>query len=141
MSYKMYLDDVRNPPDGTWVVCRSMAAAVEYIQEYGFPYFISFDHDLGMKLKRREDSVIVIASEDEEAPSGYDFVKWLCAQDQETPWMAKNKFDWNIHSANPVGAKAMHQYLVWYNERFVQLIEDGHEGKINPKAQWSPAWS
>lgn len=136
--YKMYLDDVRMPPDGTWVVCRSMAAAQEYISAYGYPRFISFDHDLGMKLTRQGSNLIVLA-EEEEAPSGYDFVKWLCAQDQEEPWMGKLKFDWNIHSANPVGARAMHQYLVWYCDRFVRLIEDEHLCKVQPIKQWEPA--
>jgi hypothetical protein len=106
MTYRLFLDDLRMPPDRTWVVCRSVAAAKQYIADYGWPAFVTFDHDLGMASA-------------EEAPTGYDFAKWLCEQDQESPWMAKSKFWWYVHSANPVGAANINSYLRWYMAKFV----------------------
>ena len=63
---KIYLDDVRDPPDDSWTVVRSYHAfrnllmtTREDITE------ISFDHDLGL------DSSNAIA------PTGMDAVKWF----------------------------------------------------------------
>lgn len=47
VPYKLFLDDLRAPPDGSWVVARSVQAAYEYLLDYGLPMEISFDHDLG----------------------------------------------------------------------------------------------
>lgn len=120
MSYKLFLDDIRNPPDGSWVVARSMAAAVTYIQAYGFPRFISFDHDLGLKLKAPEQVdysghhyILIADLEDTEAPSGFDFAKWLVNEDLEIQWMSRG-FDYQVHSANPVGAANIRGLLDHY---------------------------
>lgn len=116
MPYKMYIDDIRNPPDRTWVVVRSVEAATSYIALYGYPSFISFDHDLGLKLRiRDDDSIILIAdgAEDVEAPSGFDFAKWLVNQDLDTNWMDAG-FAYQVHSANPVGAANIRGLLDQY---------------------------
>lgn len=42
---KIYLDDVRDCPDG-YILCRTAEEAIEYIKT-GKVKFISFDHDLG----------------------------------------------------------------------------------------------
>ncbi|MNK75747.1 hypothetical protein D3C87_952970 [compost metagenome] len=114
MSYKLYIDDLRNPPDRSWVVVRSVAAAQEYIETYGFPSFISFDHDLGMKGKILPSGLWV--GEETLQPDGYDFAKWLCDQDMETPWMSRLKFSYQVHSSNPVGAANITGYLNNYFE-------------------------
>lgn len=115
MSYKLYIDDIRNPPDGSWVVARSVDAAITYIRTYGFPRFISFDHDLGLKLRVRDDNAIILLAEEEdtEAPSGFDFAKWLVNEDLENRWMARG-FDYHVHSANPVGAANIRGLLDHY---------------------------
>lgn len=115
MTYKLYIDDIRNPPDGTWVVARSVDAAISYVLEYGFPRFISFDHDLGLKLRARDDQAIILVAEEEdtEAPSGYDFAKWLVNEDIEHGWM-DGGFDYQVHSANPVGAANIRGLLDHY---------------------------
>lgn len=118
MSYKLYIDDLRNPPDRSWVVVRSVAAAQEYIEAYGFPSFISFDHDLGMKGKILPSGLWV--GEEEEQPTGYDFAKWLCEKDMDEPWMSRLKFSYQVHSANPVGAANITGYLDNYFEVCVQ---------------------
>lgn len=113
MTYRMYVDDLRNPPDRSWVVCRSVAAAQEYIEVYGYPYFISFDHDLGMKTSGVTPGGIVLAAE-EEAPTGYDLTKWLCECDLDSPWMRRLNFRYQVHSANPVGKANIYGYLDHY---------------------------
>lgn len=112
MSYKMYLDDLRNPPDRSWVVVRSVAAAQEYIFTYGYPSVISFDHDLGMKGKILPNGLWV--GEEEEQPTGYDLAKWLCEKDMDAPWMSSRKFRYEVHSANPIGSANIHGYLSHY---------------------------
>mgnify|MGYP000555942061 CR=1 FL=1 len=45
---KLYIDDLRNPPDNTWTVARTSAAAIKTLAEQPrLPETISFDHDLG----------------------------------------------------------------------------------------------
>ena len=56
---KLFLDDLRTPPDNTWDVVRSYDEAIEFVMTHGVPNVISFDHDLGTE------------------ESGYDFAKWL----------------------------------------------------------------
>jgi hypothetical protein len=57
MTYNLFLDDMRNPSDVTWidyegrdprafVVVRNYNEFVDYIREHGIPDFVSFDHDL-----------------------------------------------------------------------------------------------
>lgn len=91
MNILLYLDDVRNPflrkEDLTiigvkieWV--RSYEEFVRWINKYGIPYCISFDHDLG------------------EVNTGYDCAKFLVNKVlDENLTLCK----WVVHSANPVG--------------------------------------
>jgi hypothetical protein len=46
MSRKLFLDDIRMPPDSSWDIVRSYSAFCEYLQEFGLPDEVSFDHDL-----------------------------------------------------------------------------------------------
>ena len=43
---KLYLDDVRDLPDESFLLARSYEQAVLFVKENGIPPFISFDHDL-----------------------------------------------------------------------------------------------
>lgn len=49
MSYRLFLDDERDPPEdsGPWVVVRTSSEAIDVLLERGVPVYISFDHDLG----------------------------------------------------------------------------------------------
>ena len=99
-TYNLFLDDLRTVDmvydlDPGFVIVRSYAAFVKYIEENGCPNFISFDNDLG---------------EDENGdllPDGYACVKWL---------IYENNFDlrglkFNVHSANPVASKQISTLL------------------------------
>lgn len=96
MSYKLYLDDIRNPPDNTWVVIRNFTDALNYVLSHGAPSFVSFDHDLG----------------NESVDNGYDFVKMLVDFDMYLMGsFLPDDFEYTIHSANPVGSTNIHYYL------------------------------
>ena len=98
---RMYLDDIREPKDTSLIVVRSFSEAVSFVLEKGVPSFISFDHDLGMK-------------EGELLETGYDFAKWLVEKDIEGIIEIPEDFSFNVHSANPVGAKNIEEYLNRY---------------------------
>jgi hypothetical protein len=86
---KIFLDDVRDPPDGDWHVCRSVAEAQQYCRLWGCPAYISFDHDLGANV-----------------PSGCDFAHWLVERDLDLAGQfIPPTFGFYVHSANPVGAE------------------------------------
>jgi len=92
-----YLDDERTPKtDHDWIVVRSYAEAVSYVKQNGIPDYCSFDHDLGTE------------------ESGYDFVKWLVEEDITRRHPFPPNFEWNVHSANPVGRTNIDSYLISY---------------------------
>lgn len=77
---KMYLDDIRCPPNNDWVIVRSSDEAIEWIKKNGTPDFFSFDHDLG-----QNDTTMIFL---------HRFVN------ECDP---KNVPNYYVHSANPVG--------------------------------------
>ncbi len=87
--FKLFLDDVRDPPDDTWTLARSYSEAVALVEQHGFPDEVSFDHDLG-KAPVLEDK------------SGLDFAHFLINLDLDTGAMPNN-FTFHVHSANPAG--------------------------------------
>lgn len=99
MTYKLFLDDLRAPPDQTWVVVRSVPAAIQYVNTYGLPIEMSLDHDLGGG---------------QDAPA---FVYYLV-----TEWLDHDRFNgltrvqMNVHSANPVGARNLREYWASFVE-------------------------
>jgi hypothetical protein len=98
MTYKLYLDDIRTPTTpGPWIVARSFIEATEYVLKHGYPLYVSFDHDLG----------------DKTAYTGYDFAKWLVNYDMDYHGMPAD-FEFNVHSANPVGAANITGLLTKY---------------------------
>lgn len=93
---KLYLDDVREPvnmgsavPASELTVVRTAQEAIDLVKT-GQVEFISFDHDLGTEL------------------TGYDVAKVvenLAAEGKIPP------IDYQIHSANPVGAGNIDQAM------------------------------
>ena len=85
MTWKLFLDDLRAPPDGTWVVARSVAAAQAHITEYGLPHTVSLDHDLG----NGTDAPVLL--------------HWLINQHLDGVIDCTKITTVGVHSANPVG--------------------------------------
>ena len=88
-NWKLYLDDVRNRPEG-FVLARSYAEAIDLVQKLGCPRFISFDHDLGL-------------FDDGTELNGHDFAKWLIEGDLDGKVLIPQDFTFNVHSSNPKG--------------------------------------
>ncbi len=81
---KVWIDDVRHPPDGKWVWFKNSETAIDALRGYrrmGMKVeYISFDHDLG-----GDDTTRPVVN-----------------------WMIENEFyadDYNVHSANYVGVE------------------------------------
>lgn len=83
----IWLDDMRTPPDSSYIWVKDYDSFVEEVKSLGkniSSCIVHFDHDLGLEK------------------DGYDCVKWLIA------WCLDNDYgvpDYNIQSANPVGRK------------------------------------
>lgn len=90
---KLYIDDLRVPPDNTWTVTRTYQSTIDFFEIYGLPETVSFDHDLG------------------EEKSGYDIAKWIVDAVLDNKVDFPDNFEFKIHSANPVGAKNIRNLL------------------------------
>lgn len=105
---KLWLDDVRKPPDSTWTWAKNYDEAIQSLESaefFGADFVwseLSLDHDLG-----------------DTSPSGYDLLCWL------EEWVVRMRLVdipvIHIHSANPVGAARMRLAI-----RAIQKIADGN---------------
>jgi hypothetical protein len=85
-SYRLFIDDLRNPVSTSWVVARTSAEAIALMETRGCPCEISFDHDLG-----GNDTAMVM-------------VKRLIELDLDAEGrFFPDNFIFSVHSANPVG--------------------------------------
>jgi len=97
MNYSLFIDDIRNPKGTFDIITRSSDETEECLIRNGCPHYISFDHDLG-----GDDTSMRI-------------VKFIIEMDldMDGDWIPDD-FSWNVHSANPVGAKNIEGYLTSY---------------------------
>lgn len=110
VSVKLFLDDIREAPDATWVVVRNILDAKLLLEE-GIVLDASLDHDLGACV----DCVAAYGNNEQwlerteyrEMPhcdhvgTGYTLVCWM----EETGFWPRNKP--TVHSANPAGKAKM----------------------------------
>lgn len=84
----LWIDDLRDPPDKTWIVARTYKEAIAFIDTIIWT-LISLDHDLG------------------EEKTGYDVLCHI----EEKAYMGTLGYSPSIkiHSANTVGAERMRQ--------------------------------
>ncbi|MFM0670476.1 cyclic-phosphate processing receiver domain-containing protein [Paraburkholderia sediminicola] len=97
MSYRLFIDDLRNPASPGWVVARDSDTTIKLLEARGCPAEISFDHDLGgddtaMRVVRRLVELDLDAG-GTYIPSGFQF---------------------SVHSANPVGRENIQALLGRY---------------------------
>ena len=104
MTYQLFLDDLRQAPDSSWIVARTYGEAVDIVIERGFPNMVSFDHDLG-----------------DDQPTGKDFANFLINTDLDDNSMPDN-FQYLVHSANPVGAENIRSVIDGYLQ-FKGIVE------------------
>ena len=98
---KLFLDDIREAPDKTWVVVRSYFEFVEAVRKHGNEIIeISFDHDLG------EDAHGSLA------PTGMDAAKYFVDKFMiEEEGYGQLLLKVNVHSSNPAGRKNIGSYF------------------------------
>lgn len=85
---KLWLDDVRDPPDASWTWVKTVDQAVE-LMEAGDVTHASLDHDLG-----QDESGL-------ELPEGRTLVYWMA---EHKCWPSEELL---VHSANVVGINYM----------------------------------
>jgi hypothetical protein len=88
MTYNLFLDDIRDPPEKmeNVKIARNVTEAKALIREFGVPDHISFDHDLG------------------ELETGQQFLWYLIQEHLNCDLNLSTIKRITIHSANPVGA-------------------------------------
>lgn len=100
MSWKLFLDDERYPPDTDWIVCRSVDDAVMAVNVFGFPAFISFDHDLA-------DGGTICGYDN----TGVGLANWIVDQVLDGKQIIPTDFEFYVHSQNPIGAENIRRLL------------------------------
>lgn len=94
---RLYIDDIRTPKGNFDNITRSSNETIELMKIVGCPQYISFDHDLG-----GDDTSMII-------------IKWMIELDLDKDGsFIPNNFEWNVHSANPVGSANINSYLNSY---------------------------
>ena len=130
---KLFLDDIRIPKDAIglvpsnmnqfywendWDVVKNYSEFCDYIQKYGSPDFVSFDHDLADDHYNdlfsdenwsKNDTDVVLKYDDYKEKTGYECAKWLVDYSLENGLQLP---DYVVHSANPVGKKNIESYLL-----------------------------
>jgi len=116
---KLYLDDLRNPPDASWTLARNIREAMRLCQFYKDTItHMSLDHDLGLcfchacAFSSGEESCLDDSGNPicgctchVNEPSGFDFLKWV----HETGNWPTNPP--TVHSANPIGVQRMLHFI------------------------------
>jgi len=123
---RLWLDDVRPPPDG-WKWARTNAEAKTWLQRGGATPVeeCSLDHDLGLRTLDTPadddpdywDKVMDLVEEAKSEPeeTGYDLVEWMIENNCVPPVVT-------IHSWNPDGAMRMAR----------RLADNGYECVLAP---------
>ena len=129
-SYKLFLDDIRNPKDcvhymsnkefywnNQFEVVRNYDEFVEKITKDGLPEIISFDHDLADEHYAPPERWVDYNEWEKEKgfkeKTGMDCAKWLVDYCMDND---KDLPQYFIHSMNPVGGKNIWEYLENYRK-------------------------
>lgn len=98
-TLRIFLDDERNPKVEQFdEIARSYQDFEEIVCYRHDISYVSFDHDLGL------------------GKDGYDCAKFLVEMDIMIPGTITEDFTFNVHSANPVGASNIRNYMNDYLE-------------------------
>lgn len=109
---KIWLDDLRLPPTPDWLWCKSHWDLQSAVEKYGLPELISFDHDLGRHARYIEQP-FGGKWMNNESKNGFACAKWLVHYCMDNH---KKLPDWEVHSANPVGAENIRGILKNYQD-------------------------
>lgn len=92
---KLWLDDIRVPPDETWKWAKTYEEAIILFKD-NVVDFASLDHDLAQSHYMGDTS----------EKTGYHLMMWLLEHEYHRP-----RFGIRIHSMNPVGKQKMEQVV------------------------------
>ena len=100
-DYSLFLDDERQPGKdlvAPVVIVRDFWAFKKTLIELGIPRYITFDHDLGGEYTGK---------------SCAEFLAFMLfsMDDEEEAIAAVKELEWDVHSANPIGAMNIRLYL------------------------------
>lgn len=94
---KLYVDDLRSPPDDTWDVARNFHKAISMLEDEIYD-IVSLDNDIASFYGNRE-------------MMGYDILQWLIMCKLEGHTVPSTVL---VHSANPVQHEKMQQDIDRY---------------------------
>lgn len=131
MSYKLFLDDVREPytvfeyTDNPtycdfWAVVRNYDQFVKYVEENGVPDVISFDHDLAdehywsPQTKGNIPYNGFYADDTFVEKTGYHCARWFINWCMDRDIIFDTEI--LIHSMNPVGSENIKSLFTTYNK-------------------------
>lgn len=98
---KLFIDDIRNAPDESWAVARTVDSAISFIAQFGDSIEeISLDHDISHQVGMGELSRPYPCVETFTAVARY-----IAQYYPDQHFGARPKI--TIHSSNPMGAKNM----------------------------------
>ena len=113
----LYLDDVRTPVDGSWVVVRNYDEFVAHIRMNGLENYevISLDHDLGDTAMNEYYNNVhpnyTLDYNNIKEKTGLDCAKWLVAESMNKNIPLPQIY---THSANPIGSANIMGYIKNY---------------------------
>jgi hypothetical protein len=113
---KLYVDDIRNAPDESWTVARTVNAAINAIAKFDFDE-ISLDHDISHQVSVGSLSRPYPCEETFQAVAYFIGEKYKdAAFSQHDPDPSKHSHvpKIYIHSSNPVAADSMDAILAGY---------------------------
>ena len=111
---RIYLDDVRTPVEGNWIVVRNYQEFVDKVNELGLDNIelISLDHDLGDTAMNEYYNNVspnyTLDYNNITEKTGLDCCKFLVAESMNTKVPLPQIY---VHSANPIGSGNMMGYI------------------------------
>lgn len=107
---KLYIDDIRNPPDDSWTLCRTVSEAIRALAQFNFEE-VSLDHDISHQVTVADVSR-PFPCEETFQPVAY-FIG-VAYRYEKTIGFDRNIPKITIHSSNPVGGLEMQNILKGY---------------------------
>jgi hypothetical protein len=104
---KLYVDDIRNAPDETWTLVRTISEAIKFLALYGMEVtHISLDHDISFPVYV-DGTTRPYPSKDTFATVAYYIARTKQYFDEMSEWRP----DITIHTSNPDGAETIYRIL------------------------------
>jgi len=115
---KLWVDDIRNAPDDSWTVARTITSAVSALSNFDFNV-VSLDHDISHQIGMGELSRPFPCEETFQPVAHYVGLK-------------HNAKRVVLHTSNPVGAKQMKAILMsyGYEEKDIEIKPRGAANRL-----------